>query len=574
MAKRTGIVLICLFIGVCLSNQQFCYADSPQTKVKLETNFGDIVLELYYDDAPITVTNFLKYVNSGFYEGLIFHRVIEGFMIQAGGFDPDLYKKEPTEPPIINESYNGLSNLRDTIAMALTPNEPNSADSQFYINHVDNNSLDRANASDGYGYCVFGRVISDMNVVDAIADVNTGDATSPSPDQGLMKYVPTEPPGPIVINSAEQIFGFAGDIDNDCNVNFYDYAVLSADWLQGEFTEESNRGQTTDVHAERSGFSQNIFVWEDGRDDPNWDIYAYNLATDTEFAVTTAFWPQITPAVSGDIVVWRDYRNYGASGTDIWAADISDINNINEFVVCQAAGSQKTPAVDGNIVVWDDYRDSVHDIYGADISDINDINELVICENNGSQYEPDVGGDIVVWTDERAGNSDIYAYRLSTAEEFPICTDTADQYSPLAAGDMVIWTDERNGGTDIYGTYISGSNDVNEFVIATGIISGYDVGENVVIWQQQRNSQWNIYSMDLSDANNPFEFIVCQADGIQAEPAADDGIAVWRDWRDIEGDLYWKPLCQEYYEADLNYDCVVDINDLAIICENWLQSCP
>jgi cyclophilin family peptidyl-prolyl cis-trans isomerase len=140
------------------------------TEVMFETNFGDITMELYPDEVPVTVANFLNYVNDGFYDGLIFHRVIAGFVIQGGGYDQDLNHIAPTYPPIVNESSNGLSNLRGTIGMARTV-EPDSATSQFYINHADNQLLDYGDTH--AGYCVFGRVIEGMNVVDIIAAVET-----------------------------------------------------------------------------------------------------------------------------------------------------------------------------------------------------------------------------------------------------------------------------------------------------------------------------------------------------------------------------------------------------------------
>jgi len=138
--------------------------------VRMKTSKGDIQIELYADKAPITVKNFLDYVHSGFYNGTIFHRVIPNFMIQGGGFTPEMQQK-PTNAPIKNESYNQLRNERGTIAMART-NAPDSATCQFFINHVDNRSLD----FDGPmkpGYAVFGKVVSGMNVVDAIAAVPT-----------------------------------------------------------------------------------------------------------------------------------------------------------------------------------------------------------------------------------------------------------------------------------------------------------------------------------------------------------------------------------------------------------------
>jgi cyclophilin family peptidyl-prolyl cis-trans isomerase len=142
-------------------------------QVLLETSMGNIVLELNPKKAPVSVENFIAYVDSGFYNGTIFHRVIGNFMIQGGGFDKDLNRKE-TRPPIANEAANGLKNYRGTIAYART-NVINSATSQFFINVVDNHFLNhRDKTQQGYGYAVFGKVVQGMDVVDKIKKVKTG----------------------------------------------------------------------------------------------------------------------------------------------------------------------------------------------------------------------------------------------------------------------------------------------------------------------------------------------------------------------------------------------------------------
>lgn len=146
---------------------------SKNINILMKTNIGEIKLELYPDKAPVTVENFVSYINDNFFNGLIFHRVIDGFMIQGGGFDENLHQKE-TKAPIKIESDNGLKNDRGTIAMART-NDPNSATSQFFINLVDNNFLNfRSPDIAGYGYAVFGKVTDGMEVVDKIATVPTG----------------------------------------------------------------------------------------------------------------------------------------------------------------------------------------------------------------------------------------------------------------------------------------------------------------------------------------------------------------------------------------------------------------
>jgi peptidyl-prolyl cis-trans isomerase B (cyclophilin B) len=142
--------------------------------IKLHTNYGDITLELDSEKAPATVQNFIDYVNSGYYDNTIFHRVIDGFMIQGGGFEPGMLQKQ-TRAPIKNEASNGLKNDKYTIAMART-SDPHSATAQFFINVKDNDFLNyKSPTPQSFGYCVFGRVVEGMDVVDEIKKVKTGD---------------------------------------------------------------------------------------------------------------------------------------------------------------------------------------------------------------------------------------------------------------------------------------------------------------------------------------------------------------------------------------------------------------
>ena len=162
--------------------------------LKMTTNHGSIEIELFAEEAPITTANFLEYVDNGFFDGLIFHRVIPGFVIQGGGFEPGLNHKTPNSP-IQNEADNGLKNERGTLSMART-NDPQSATSQFFISVRDNDFLDhKGKNADGWGYAVFGKVVSGMDVVDKIALTETGDA-------GGHQDVPTED---AVIEKVERI---------------------------------------------------------------------------------------------------------------------------------------------------------------------------------------------------------------------------------------------------------------------------------------------------------------------------------------------------------------------------------
>ena len=166
--------------------------ESQSNIVRLETSMGNIVIELNRQAAPVTVKNFLGYVEARFYDGTIFHRVIPGFMIQGGGFTVNMERKK-TRSPIINEAKNGLNNTRGTIAMARGP-DPNSATCQFFINHKDNSPLDYV-AGASAGYAVFGKVTEGMDVVDAIASVKTTTRNG-------MEDVPVES---VVIKSAKVV---------------------------------------------------------------------------------------------------------------------------------------------------------------------------------------------------------------------------------------------------------------------------------------------------------------------------------------------------------------------------------
>jgi len=192
-----GMLMAVVFICGCSetakeANIERNIMKSETNLVKLQTSMGNIVLELNAKAAPVTVNNFLQYVEEGFYDGTIFHRVIPGFMIQGGGFTEQMEKKD-TREPIVNEASNGLPNERGTIAMART-NDPDSATCQFFINHIDNRPLNYVENGNP-GYAVFGKVIEGMDTVDAIASVQTT----------TRKGYQNVPDKPIVIKSAKVV---------------------------------------------------------------------------------------------------------------------------------------------------------------------------------------------------------------------------------------------------------------------------------------------------------------------------------------------------------------------------------
>jgi len=188
-------ILSLLLFPQIKGNTEMNDASSTNPTVLIETTQGNITIELDEQNAPKSSENFLEYVNSGFYNGVIFHRIIPGFMAQGGGFTPE-FEQKSTNAPIENEADNGLKNDRGTIAMART-NDPHSATAQFFINLVDNGFLNyRAPNSQGWGYAVFGKVVEGMDVVDEMAKVPTG--------RGGM--FPTDvPQTPIIIESAEAL---------------------------------------------------------------------------------------------------------------------------------------------------------------------------------------------------------------------------------------------------------------------------------------------------------------------------------------------------------------------------------
>jgi len=234
--KQRFLVLSVVLCATCSGVS----ANTP--KVLIRTNLGDIGLELFDDQAPITVENVLWYVENDYYQGTLFHRVIEGFMIQGGGFyvyDSTIYRL-PTNDPIVNESTNGLRNLRGTIAMART-SEADSATCQFYINHTDNPELDRDNADDGVGYCVFGRVISGMDVVDAIAvadiaNIGSGFTHFPYPSLVYITEADIAPPG----------CWLGADLNNDGQVNMTDFALFSQAYANSDLLADLDENESID----------------------------------------------------------------------------------------------------------------------------------------------------------------------------------------------------------------------------------------------------------------------------------------------------------------------------------------
>ncbi len=271
MKRIFGFLLILLMVMTVAVS-----AGTPKSLVRIETNYGDITLELYPDKAPVTVENFLDYVNSNFYEGIIFHRVIENFMIQAGVYDTDLYtfledpnfsnpnwSKDPLyyrEPgdPIINEASNGLKNLRGTIAMART-SDPNSATAQFFINHKNNSSLDYRSGS--AGYCVFGSVLDGLSTVDTIAELPTDEINS------VLEDIPK--PNGAVINRVTEIFSFGSDSSDFSDIPFLHAQGGNSRSFFGQGIYHNNNYTHIFTETVDSVLNVNCLKWQRQVDEPN-----------------------------------------------------------------------------------------------------------------------------------------------------------------------------------------------------------------------------------------------------------------------------------------------------------------
>ncbi len=299
----------------------------------LETNFGDIVIELYPQDAPITVDNFLSYVNSDFYSYLLFHRSEskgrlggDGLtigsldVIQGGGFyleniDGNTYiqKRDPIFDPIANESNNGLSNLRGTISMARTA-EPDSATSQFFINHKDNAMLDYGISADGYGYCVFGQIIKGMDAVDAIAQTNIIQTS-------LSVFFPYNPAAGIYqayVLPCES--SYCSDFVSAGQINFEDFALFASNWLNDACGSANDFCNGTDL-------------------DYSGDVDMADLALFLDhWAQTAGYEPFASDLVSDNSIILDDFTAFG----DQWLN--SNCDEANQF--CSGADINRDGRVD------------------------------------------------------------------------------------------------------------------------------------------------------------------------------------------------------------------------------------
>lgn len=203
MLRAFGVTLLAAIALAPLTTRAATPSAKGDVEVVLETSLGNVTVKLFADKAPKSVANFLGYVDGGFYDGTIFHRIIDGFMVQGGGYTADLNKKSGLKPNIENEAANGLKNKRGTLALART-GDPHSANSQFFINVVDNFRLDHTSPDPrGFGYCVFGEVTAGMDIVDKARVVPTCPKAGPSAcTQPLPPGMGDVPATPVVLKKA------------------------------------------------------------------------------------------------------------------------------------------------------------------------------------------------------------------------------------------------------------------------------------------------------------------------------------------------------------------------------------
>lgn len=625
--KKLIAVFICLFLVVP------CWAEMPV--VKLETSFGDIMIELDDAKAPITVDNFLMYVKSGFYDGLIFHRVIDGFMIQSGSYDRNLNHRTPNDP-IPSEYDNGLLNERGTIAMALASipdtTEPNreSATSGFYINLVHNASLD-------VNYTVFGSVIDGMDVVDRIALLPTENVGG-----GVLANVP-QPPGPVIIYNAKIL----GDLDNDFDVDFRDYGIFANQWLDSGNSDPLKIVASDGSAGDRFGFAVAVdanFAIIGASRDNNYTgaayIFEYNDGNWTQQARLTA-----SDGVAGDyfgysVSISAGHAIIGAQGVDsnTGAVYIFECNDGNWTQQTKIPGYEGIPedrfgysvSISGDCAIvgaplYDiaATNDGAAFIYYRNEGDTNSwgflhgISPSDAAANNWFGYSVAINGEYAIvgaFGDDPNGDSpnftgSAYIFRYDgeywTEQDKLTASDGAKSdnfgYSVAIDGYHAIVGAYKNDddGTDSGSAYIFEPNKINPDnwdqkakLTASDAAAGDYFGHSVAIggghaivgaYQNDDNGSSSgsvyIFAPDDLDPNNWNQ----QAKLTAPDAAAGDyfgySVAVGIGRRAIvgaygnddsgseSGSAYILDLCPD---ADLDGDCVVTFDDLAVLTDNWL----
>jgi len=550
--KMKKLILVFIWLSLVVP----CWAEVPI--VKLETNFGDIIIEFFDANAPVTTANFLGYVKSGFYDGMVFHRVIDDFVIQGGGYDADLNKPDPCDP-IISESNNGLSNLRGTVAMARMT-EPNSATSQFYINVVDNNGLDWKDPNDridpndanDVGYCVFGEVISGMNVVDRIANLPTEDNIT-VPDGNTLNDVP-RPPGPVIIYNANIL----GDLDGDYYVDFKDYSIFANQWLDSGNSNPLKVTASDGSAGDQFGFSVSVDANYVIIGAPKYDghtgaayIFEYNDGNWTQQAKLTAY---IFYRHQGGTNNWGQQARLNAADAAAQDRFGYSVSINGEYVIVGAIGDDPYSS-------FPDYTGSAY-IFRHNGSAWAQQAKLIADDGASLDrfgYSVAIDGYYAIvgaYKNDENGSDSGSAYIFAPNEIDP---DNWDQQAKLTASDGI---DEDYFGASVaigeghalvgaYGNDDNGSSSGSAYIFAPNEIDPTN-------WDQKTK-------LTASDAaaNDYFGYSVAIGLGRRAVVGAYGN----DDSGSESGSAYILELCPD---ADLDDDCSVTWNDLAILTDNWL----
>lgn len=283
-----------------------------------------------------------------------------------------------------------------------------------------------------------------------------------------------------------------------------------------------------EYEASAPAMAGDYIVWTDKRNG-NFDLYAYQISTATEFSISLAAGDQLAPQISGDYVVWEDERN-GSGNADIYAYRFS---TATEFAVTTAASKQRYPQIDGDYIVWQDERNNEVDIYAYQISSGTEI-AVSNQSADGEQRTPQINGDTIIWQSYQNGYNDIYGYRISTATQFPISTASGSQYNPALSEKYVAWVDNSNGDDDLY-AYNLATNQTILVSASAGQQWQPQISGDYVVWQDFRNGNYDIYAYNFLTS---IEIQISVRDKAQNYPVIDGDYIAWQDFRNDNYDIY------------------------------------
>ncbi|MDO8240358.1 MAG: GLUG motif-containing protein [Candidatus Moranbacteria bacterium] len=354
----------------------------------------------------------------------------------------------------------------------------------------------------------------------------------------------------VSINNSNAVGGFIGQ-------NHFNSPIDNVFWNNSNDNAElSCVGGTISGGQYNPAISGDKIIWQDYRNG-NYDIYLYNLTTQTETRITTDSSHQYEPAISGDKIIWQDYRNGNA---DIY---LYNLTTQTETQITTNGSTQSSPAISGDKIIWQDYRNSNNsDIY---LYDLATQTETQITTNGSYLSSPAISGDKIVWQDYRSGNWDIYLYNLTTQTETRITTNSSEQSSPAISGDKIIWQDYRNGNYDIY---LYNLTTQTETRITTDSSQQYEpaISGDKIVWYDNRNGSADIYLYNLTTQT---ETQITTDSSEQAYPAISGDKIVWQDNRNNGSNIYLYDLYTQNESQVVvpEYDCT-GISDLSYFKNN------